>query len=253
MLSDHKDSTDSGSRIALLKMRAMEGLKKTIEYYDMRRRTLKSDFMKPDSKIDKDTILEDIDKFNARVEKRVQQIIDLAKTMQGYKDVDKWTNEGAGGGYWGGHYVVRNPDYYHNKSQTSKTDRTQKSITEELQDSVKSLKMTEGQLERALDGEITQQFRDLLEGELKRVRGLIRTREEQMQAIVTADANPRAKEIGTKQARNIEDLMNDMSEDLKRDFFTMFRHYDDLNREREQLKGLHAQHDFYVAELDKLQ
>ena len=252
MLTDHKDSVDSGSRVIMLKMQAIEGLKKTVQYYDTKRRVLKAEFMRPDPRIDRDLIKSDLDAFNKRVEKRVEQILTLTKSMPGFKDLDKYDYKGSGG-YWGGHYIVRNPDYYHNRSQTNKTDRTQTNVAEELDKSIKKLKITEGQLERTLEGEITEQFRELLEGELERTRGLIHSRESQKQAVITADANPPGKSIGRRQAENIEELMNDMSSDLKRDFYGMFQHYSDLNRERAQLLALHEQRDGYLAELDKLE
>ena len=252
ILADNRDSADSSTRMAVMKMDGVEGLQKTIEYYNFRRRLLKEDFMRPNPQFDRDLILEDLDVFNARVEKRVKQILDLAKTMEGYKNIDRYKSYGRGG-YWGGHYVVRNPEYYQNRKQTRRTDMTQKNIAEEIDKEVRLLKVTERQITDTLKHEITQQYRDLLEGELERIRGVIRTRENQMQGLITANANPGGRRVGKKQADNIQSLVEDISKDLKRDFYAMFEDYGRLNKERSQLKVLYTQLDGYNAALDALE
>ena len=240
------DSTESQVRVTQMKEKAIGGLKRTIEYYDQKRRGLKTETMERDPKITRDTLFSDIGKFDGRIEKRVEQILELSKSMQTHKDYEKWRTV-QDDSYWGwGGYRERNPKYYQNRKEVRHTDQSRKELTGELDASIDRLDRRNRDINEKLKKDISDQYREMLTAELEKNTNLIEMREVQKNELAV-NKDPQTDAIGRGQALNIESMIEDMGEDLERDFYAMFAIYAELNQERTALKSLRAQLEEYKA------
>ena len=88
VLKQSKDSKDSKVSVARTKEKAIEGLTKTIQYYDGKRRGIK-ELVREESPI-RDTLIGDVKKFDARIEKRVAQIVELTKSFTESEELKKY-------------------------------------------------------------------------------------------------------------------------------------------------------------------
>lgn len=103
-LSSISDSEKSGYRVGQLKMKAMQGLKKTIENYQSKRVLLINKIREGNSDIPKEVLEGDAKAFDKRIETRVEQILEISKSFTQDENVKKYeTVEGTSSwGYgWG--------------------------------------------------------------------------------------------------------------------------------------------------------
>ena len=97
MLANLRDSQDSKTRISKVKQEAMDALKRGIGLYVNKRKEIRERVRTGD-----ETSLGDLGKFDERISKRVDQIVELSKSFPASQDVDKYKSEG--GSYWNGYY-----------------------------------------------------------------------------------------------------------------------------------------------------
>ncbi|MEM7147021.1 MAG: hypothetical protein AAF591_18015 [Verrucomicrobiota bacterium] len=239
MLDGITDSLESSRRVAQMKKEAIAALENTINFYDQKRRSLQEETRQRNPRISREELFSDIGKFDDRIDKRVNQMLDLAKSMQSHKDYDKWNVAyGGGGGLWGdGYYRTRNPRYYQNRQEATNTQQEVKQLVEEIKVGIDRLQRSNRDIEEKLKANITPQYRAMLEDELTRNNGIIETREGQMEDLVMSQ-DPDTKTVGRNQALNIESMIHDMASDLSQDNNHLFALYHELNLEREAINQI---------------
>jgi len=113
-----KDSKESGTRVVRMKEDAIEGFRQRIQIYDSKRRRLKLEAYSQDPSIDRDTLFSAMDKYDARIEKRVDQILELAQTFAAHKDLPKHKySRSSGWRGWSWEKTWNNPEYQQNREQ----------------------------------------------------------------------------------------------------------------------------------------
>ncbi|MEM8955669.1 MAG: hypothetical protein AAGD22_16060 [Verrucomicrobiota bacterium] len=238
MLDGITDSLDSAQRVSQMKKAAIAALESTIQDYDRRRQALQEETRQRNPRISREELFSDIGKFDERIDKRVDQMLDLAKSMQSHKDYDKWSVVYGGGGWWDdGYYRSRNPRYYHNRSESRNTQQEVKQLVDEIKVGIERLQRSNRDIEEKLKANITPQYRAMLEDELERNNGIIETRESQMEDLVMSQ-NPDTQTVGRNQALNIESMIQDMAEDIEHDNNALFQLYHELNLEREAINQI---------------
>lgn len=239
MLKNITDSQESQIRVAKTKEQIIEGLRNSIQYYDTKRRELKSETMKKQPRLTRDELFDDIGVFDGKIETRVNQIVELANSLHTHEDVDKWTvaYEDDDRGWRDDYYRRRNPKFYHDRKQTTNTEQTRGQLTEELRNSINRIDVRNRDINETLKKDITPQYRQMLEAELDRNMATIENREAQILDLATS-TKPAAEAIGRNQILRIEDIIEDMGEDLRNDFNDLFADYAELNQERAALKTL---------------
>ncbi len=234
------DSDQSGTNVARTKADIIEGLKRSIEYYDTKRRGLKSETMKRAPKMTRDDLFSDIGVFDERIEKRIGQILELANSLHTHEDIDKWKYTYDDSWIGDGYSRTRNPEYYHNRKQTQGTEQTKGQLVEELNGSIDRIDSRNRDIRETLKKEITPQYREMLDTELEKNEGTIAARRSQI-ADLTLSKQGYAEPMGRTQMSRVEDLIEDMTKDLRRDFNALFENYAELNQERAGLKTIREQ------------
>ncbi len=98
VLVKSKDSNSSKVTVVRTKEKAIEGLRSTIKYYDEKRRSIRQALGKKSAI--SDDLAEDVKKIDARIEKRVDQIMELTKSFTPGTDVEKY-DESTNSWGWG--------------------------------------------------------------------------------------------------------------------------------------------------------
>lgn len=252
-----KDSESSKTRINALKGEVIEGLRKSITIYQGKRRDI-FERLRTDKSAAVQALTGDLEKFDARTQKRVDQILELAKSMPAREDVEKY--ESAGGNYWNGWYEETtriSDEWRQNRRQGVATEKSLREIREALQKSIATLESRSASTKGLLkDRKLSDAERAIQEQELGRINAQLETRRQELVdlALPTAsndsasgnqstsdtygksNANPAAKD----NAEEMKDLLDDARSDISADFWTILRKYGEAARERDKIISLKA-------------
>lgn len=243
-IADVTDSVESGTNIARTKQDAIGALKECAQHYRDRAEALKRETMQRKPRITRKELFDDIGRFDQRVEERIDQIIMLVNSMQLHQGYDKWTGEN---GFW----RWRDPRYYHNRRETSYTEREREQLLGELEEEIRTLQTRNREIRSIVETEITPQYRVMLLDELDDNVAKIERRQGQIVAVSFPD-QPKTKPAGRAQGYTIDSVVEDMAVDLETDCQAIWNAYREITRERQILKILRDELAENLAQLEIL-
>ena len=237
-LESMKDSKESGTRVVRMKEEAIEGLRESIRLYGSKRRELKLEAYSQDPTIDRDTLFSVMDKYDARIEKRVDQIVELAQTFAAHKDLPKYEYSRSNGWRgWSWETTRDNPEYEQNRKQTIHTDQTRQELIDALGKSIEGLDRRNREIGEIMKKEITSQYRELLQHELDQNNNLIVMREEQV-GLMRNPPEDSGTTTSTDSAMKVGHWIEDLVGDIQADMDEMFADINELKQEKEALTYL---------------
>lgn len=227
------DSKDSRTKVARMKEDTMKGLYKTIEYYANKRASLQEDLRNPRTALTEAEKRQIIAKFDARIEKRTQQILALQRSMPSSKDYDRYT--ATGGGWWGTEYQ-RNEDYDQNRRMTSHSNMQRDAIVKQLDQSIARLdrqgKNLKAQAAAAKDPAQKKAF----ETEAAKNDALVYERRQQRIQVLQPPAAA-LRNVDGKEAQDLDTAIKKSVTELRADFNTLFQRYNTLITEASLLNN----------------
>lgn len=235
------DSKDSRTRVAQTKGKVIEGLKKSIGIYQQKRSQVRAQLAKLRSDMEKSGLKGDMKKFDKMAEKRIDQIMELSKSLTTHEDYKKYDTY-ASSNYWGWNNTVqeKNEDYVQNKRVTKITDKERKEIIAALKKSIEDLGTQNRAMKGRLDSPNFANQKDLIQEDIERNEQAIARRETQLEGMLTP-TQPATTPINRRAAHEMELMIRDIADDLKRDFNTLFRRYSEFVKERSQSNALKEQ------------
>lgn len=232
-LTTISDSKDSQTKVARMKEDTGKRLGKTVAYYDQKRAALKEELRNPRLQLTAEEKQKFIAAFDAKIEKRVQQILALNKSMPSHEDHEKY--RATGGGWWGTQYE-RNAEYEQNARMTTKTNQQREAIVKQLDVSIARLDTQSRTLKTQIAATADPVQRKALNDELAKTDGLIAER--RRQRVETLESPGVAvHQVALKQALDMDKAMQTAINDLRRDFNLLFERY---NTFLSELSLLHA-------------
>lgn len=263
-----KDSEGSKTRINALKGEVIEGLRKAITIYQQKRRDI-FERLRTDKSVSMEALTGDMEKFDARTQKRVDQILELAKSMPARADVEKY--ESDGGGYWDGYYYENSrisDEWKQNRRQGVATEKSLRELREALEKNIGSLESKRDSIAGLLkDRKLSDAERKLQEQELGRTSALLENRRRELVelAIPTATGGgdsggdygspgSATTAAGKDNSAELQDMFEDARRDISADFWTVLRKYGEATRERDKIIALKANlvaREKWLAENDK--
>ena len=213
-LSSIGDSKDSRTKVARMKKTTIDGLQKTLESYRNKRASLQEELRRPTWNLTEEQKKRGIAVFDARMEKRVAQILQLQKSLPTEKDYARY--EATGSGWWGTSYGM-NEDYKQNRRVTSVTNTQRKEIETGLRSSIERLEQQNRTL-RANNGSAE---------EIAKNDALIAERRKQLRSDLAPVEAP-TRQIGGKEAADLDKALSIAVTDLRSDFTTLFARYNSL-------------------------
>jgi hypothetical protein len=214
------DSKDSRTKVARMKEDTMAALKRNIEYIQRKRDALVEEMRRPAMGLTQDQVQRGVAFFNDRIEKRVSQIIAIQKSLPTHKDYDRY--KVTGDSWYGPNYAV-NEDYMQNQRLTTYTNSARKGIEDGLRASIDRLDRQKRTLTSALTG-ADAATAAALRTEIAKTDALITERRQQL-ATALAPVETPTRQIGLREAMDMDKAMRTSIDDLRRDFTTLFARY----------------------------
>lgn len=250
-----KDSEGSRTRINELKEEAIAGLRKGIEVYQQKRAKI-FEQLRTDKTAPAEALKGDMEKFDTRIQKRVDQIVELAKSMPARKDVEKYED---GGGYWDGWGYRDNSrisdEWKQNRRQGTATETSVREIREALERAIASLESRKSSTEETLKGtSLSAAERSLQQDELDRIQGLLESRRAELVDVTLPAAGTPETTVSKDQAEDMKALIEEVRKDIAADFRTVLSRFDAATEERNKILALKenlAAREKWLAEHDK--
>ena len=240
LLQSANDSPESRTRVTLLKEQVTKALAKSIGYYRQKRQETRAALERKDLGYQPEDLRRGLAALDERTEKRIAQIIEITRSLAVGQEFDKYLVEYDDNdhGWDDDKHYRKSKDWSQNRRVTALTDQDRKQVKEALDKNLEELDRRERDLNSRL-ATATGVTKDLLEEDLANVNRQQGIRAEQASElrIPTADS---ATAVDLEKARELQDLVKDMSDDLREDFFAIFRLYNELLVERRDLAQLKA-------------
>lgn len=215
------DSKDSRTKVARMKEDTMKRLLKTIDYYAQKRAVLREELRNPQTQLTEDEKRKIINVFDARIEKRTQQILALNKSMPAHKDYERY--KATGGGWYGTDYQ-RNEDFEQNRRMTSHSNAQRDALVKQLDDSLARLDRMGRTLRSQLAGTTDPVQQKERAAEIAKNDALIAERRQQRLEVLTP-SNKAQRSVSLKEATDLDQALKKAIDELRRDFTTLFHRY----------------------------
>jgi hypothetical protein len=232
------DSKDSKTKMTRLKEQTIDALKRNIAFYQQRRASLQEEMRRPTLHLTPEEKQRAIAKFDARIEKRVQQVLALTNSLPRHKDHDRYKVVESGGWGWGPTYAP-NEDYKQNQRLTAHSNTQRKEITKELQRSLDRIDRQIRTLQSQFVAASTEPHRKMLLDELAKYEALKKTRQEQLSEVSTSP-EVALRPLGTKEAQDVDASLRRVADSLRRDFNDLFQRYSAYITERSHVNAAKA-------------
>ncbi|HSI13945.1 MAG TPA: hypothetical protein VK961_18000 [Chthoniobacter sp.] len=220
-LTTISDSKDSQTKVARMKEDTGKRLGKAVTYYDQKRAALKEELRNPRLQLTTEEKQKFIAAFDAKIEKRIQQILALNKSMPSHEDHEKY--RATSSGEWGTQYE-RNTEYEQNARMTTKTNQQREAIVKQLDASIARLDRQGRALKTQISATSDPFQRKTLNDELAKTDALIAER--RRQKLETLESPGVAvHQVALKQALDMDKALQVAINDLRRDFDLLFQRY----------------------------
>jgi hypothetical protein len=230
------DSKDSRTKVARMKEQTVDGLQKNIAFYQQKRAQLHEEMRRPSLHLTPEEKQQAIAKFDARIEKRVQQVLALTKSLPSHKEYERY--KATDGGWWGPTYV-QNEDYKQNKRLTTHTNMQRAEVEKELQRSIEKIDRQIRALQSQFVAASSEPYRKMLMDEIGKYEALKKSRQQQFAEASTAIESA-TRPVSAKEAQDLDGSLRKVVESLRRDFTTLFQRYSSYLVERSNVNAAKA-------------
>lgn len=217
MLSSKRDSTDSKALVHGLKEETIKGLQKSIEWYVYQRNKRAKDMKASYSQAPKEDLKKDVDALNERIDKRIEQIIDLTKSFTEHKEFREYSryrhNDIS--------YSVKTREAQRREQVHREGVREKARIVDELRDAIKLLETKNMQLESSISYTGVQATKNALRAEINTNKELIVKRRAQLQELIDDEGGGSTKTVSKDAAFEMDKLLDDVVEEIRRDYRKM--------------------------------
>ena len=236
------DSRDTRAKVAEVKRLAMVSLRKCTKHYEADRKATGAEIAKVNPRVSRKELFDDLGRFDARIEKRLDQVIRLTSSLQQPEDYERWSYKHESGlGKAGQLGDTQDPNFYQNRRTSKLTGKMRKHLEAEFREGIARMERENKALRnKQISPNVSAEYRAILEEEILANQDRIDAFKAKI-AKVTAPEKVETTPIDRDQHDALEDLVRDMAEDLERDCDAVFRTYRELNVERKTIKNLREQ------------
>jgi hypothetical protein len=240
-----EDSQSSKTRITRLKGEAIGGLKNSITAYNTERRKI-FERIRKDNTAASDALSEYIDQLDTRIQKRADQIMELAKSMPPSADVEKY--ESDGGTYYNGWYhedTRISEEWRQNRRQGVATDNELRDITQALEGAIKDLDRRIMLIKAKLKNDkLSPANTTLAKQELARTEVILGNRKSELLDLTTESGSDTGTTNGAEADKDTADRLTEMFAsargDIREDHWTVIKKYDEAVDERDTIIKMKA-------------
>jgi hypothetical protein len=244
-LSSVKDTPETGTKVVRAKKAAIDGLKDAAMRYGRRRGELKGQLARYGSAAAKEDAARGVAVLNDRVERRVDEIIQLTTSLTG----DEYFQKYAYGADAGGWQRKESDEYRQVKKERQQARPVKRSVEGELEKSIQRLDM-QAQSTKAGLGYKRGEDRAIAESQIEYDQQLAEKRKEQLAAVQAGGTTP-LRGIGKDEASQLEIQLRAAALEIERDFKELLRLKSELDLERSRLRSYQHKLNTARAELQQ--
>lgn len=215
------DSKDSRTKVARMKEQTIDALQKNTEYFEQRRAALLEEMRRPTLHLSAEERGRGIDKLDTRIEKRVQQILALNKSLPTHKDYEQYKSAGE---TWYGTNLVENEDYKQNKRLTARSNTQRGEIIKELERSLDRLDRQNRTLRSQAAAAAGEAQSKALMEEIAKNDALAKTRRAQLTDTLKPSETP-TRPISSREAQDLDSALRKSIDTMRNDFGRLFPLY----------------------------
>ncbi|MCE9519936.1 MAG: hypothetical protein K8R87_10335, partial [Verrucomicrobia bacterium] len=216
------DSKDSRTKVSRMKEQTITDLQKNITYYQQKRAWLEEQMRRPTFNLTTDEKRRIIARFNERIEKRVNQILEMNKSLPKHQDFERYKT--TSDSWYGGVSYVESDDYRQNQMLTSHSNTQRDKVIKGLQSSIERLERQNRTLAQQQLAASNEELKRACMEEQRKNDELIKTRRAQLKEVFTSSGTP-TRPISVSEAQALDNTMKKSIDSLRRDFTTLFQHY----------------------------
>lgn len=237
-LSSVVDSKDSRTRVANIKEDVIQSLVRTMGVY-RQKRMMVYERLRTNPDAPKEQSEQELKVFDERIGKRIGQVMELARSFPGHRDVEKY--ESGGDSYWNG-WVGENTRISEEWKQNRRDANSGEVARRELLQKIEKA-MAAGKSRRAVIAdnlahrELNERERAVQQEELGRLDAtldLLRTQRREL-ALPSVGAT---RTVGLDEAHDAEEMLDDTRADLASDFGSIMRKFSELDAEGVRINAM---------------
>ncbi|MEP4077428.1 hypothetical protein [Haloferula sp.] len=239
-LKDTQDSQSSKTRITKLKTDVIEGLRNSIAAYQAERRKIfeavrvnKDEAAKP--------LLELLSRLDERVQKRADQIMELAKSMPQRDDVKKYERDG--GRYYNGYHYENSrisEKWRQNRRQGSATKVEIDDLMKALESAIDTLERRKMAIEARINGgQLSPANLELAQFELGQTDAMLDHRKREMLELAKPQGTS-GQAANKDSADHLKDLFDNVRGDISEDHWNVLKKLNDAVQEQDAIIKLKA-------------
>lgn len=246
-LSKMKDSQNSKIRVAHMKEKTMKGLYGTIENYNRRRAELKEQLRTGKASIGTEAATKGIELFDAKIEKRAAQLVELSKSFTTHVDYKKYIDgNGNSGRYghsrsngWGWDNSQVNEKWKQNRRETTFTDGQRKKMIAAIKESIDDLETRNNTLRnKSREKSVSKETKKFYLEDIARNDTAIATRRTQLEDLMQPGSKANTTSVDRNQAHDTELMIREIAKDLSRSTNENTRNYNELKQRLTKLNQI---------------
>lgn len=236
-LASLKDSQDSGADVERLKKDLIDGLQRSIQFYQQRRAAKKDDLIRGTSTMSDDDLEKDMKHLDDRTDTRIAQIVELTQSFAQQEYVDKYIYT-VEDGRWRKDDEVRreiNPAYRQNKKVTDVSEQVRAGLIEDARSAIAKLKNETIIMQQNLRAATSQEQHDLIASEIDRNHQQMDVLSGRIQELTTTGSPETTIVGGEKAAQTLAAQVRETLVGIQQDYRTMLARKSQLDLERSRL------------------
>ena len=237
-LSSLTDSRESKFRVAMVKEDVIEGLVKTIHRYRQLRMEV-FERLRRNPNEPKEQLEREIAIFDERVNKRIEQVMQIVKSFPGHRDVAKYQSDGSS--YWNGWSSENtriSDEWRQNNRDSNRGESERKDILKQIEKGIQAHEYRRANITDNLrTRKLSDHERAVQQEELGRIDANIDNLKQRRRELALPEGGA-TRTIGRDEAQDAENMLDDTRADLSRDFQDILRKFGELDREGVKIHGL---------------
>jgi chromosome segregation ATPase len=252
LLKSVTDSTESNTEVANAKLKVMQGLRRSIDYYVQQRAKRQEELKATYPKLKPEDLKSDVDALNEKIDQRIGQIIEITGSIAKHDDFQKYEyyTEDYGWGYSDTKKVVRD-EYKQSRNEGRKADEAVEDVADALAKGIRALDARNATLKNQM-AYGTEKQQAAMKEEIARNEELLKSRREQLQKIVTQPSQT-GRPVGDREADTVEQVIRTSAAGIRADWQEMTQLQNALLVDRSKTKSLELRIDYLKKMLDRTQ
>jgi len=247
-LASVQDSVDSGTKVLNIKTKAMEGLGKAAQKYIRERDKLQDSLRRSrDSDVTEEQT-KSVKALNKRAEKRIDQIVNLTKTLATDADFQRYTRDFSTG--W---QRSETKGYKWNKRTQMAAKPTVNKVDKALEQSVEHLERQNLTLQAQKQSQ-RKADQAKYDEQIERNEEIIQTRKEQLAEVQNGpEYGQGGKSLSKQQAQKLDQKLKEVASQINTDFNELMRLNSELQVERMRLHNLRKAKKARINALERIE